>query len=208
MKKLVLAFASLAVLATTAYAQIGPGKPIDFGKPVEVVGPRPAIRPEMGPIPCPNEDWQSIAPAAASARQNQFTPAVWALPRAVLNDTVQNRMFLHTFDWKDDGCCQVMQATVTVRLRALTGASSRTASDAGNDTISLWHNGTQLAASGGYIWPLGTTAGTVTTRTIPLTPAMLASINTNNTLSISVQDDTSVESVQLNLGRCCVKRRR
>lgn len=189
MKKLVLAFASLAALAATASAQTD------------------ARKPAPKPMPCPNADWQSIAPDAVSPRQDQFTPAVWAVPRAVRNDTIPNRMFLHTFDWKDDGCCQVMQATVTVRLKALTGASSRTASDAGNDTIALWHNGTQLAGSGGYIWPLGTAAGTVTTRTIPLTPAMLAAINTNNTLSISVQDDTSVESVQLNLGRCCIKRK-
>lgn len=187
MKKLVIAFASLVALATTASAQQAERKP----------PPRP--------IPCPNADWQSYAPDAASPQQDQFTPAVWAVARAVRNDTISNRMFLHTFQWKDEGCCQVMQGTVTVRFRALNPASSRTASDAGNDTFSLWHNGAQFAGSGGFIWPLGTQAGTVTTRTITLTPAMLAAINTNNTLSISVQDDTSVESVQLNIGRCCIR---
>lgn len=166
-----------------------------------------ADKPRPRPMMCPNPQYETIAPASVAPVQNQFSAAVWAVPHANLNETVPNKMFLHTFQWKDAGCCQVMGAKVTMRLKSLAGASSRTASDAGNDSFGLWNAGASLAGSGGFAWPLGTAAGTVTTKTIVLTPAMLASINGNNMLSVVVQDDTTVEAVSLQLNRCCLKKR-
>lgn len=166
-----------------------------------------AAKPKPRPMLCPDPQYQTIAPASATPVQNQFTPAVWAVARANLNEPMSNKMFLHTFQWKDEGCCQVMAATVTIRMKSIEAASSRTASDAGNDSFGLWNAGAGLAGSGGFIWPVGTPAGTVTTKTIVLTPAMLASINSNNMLSVAVQDDTTVLSVQVQLDRCCLKKR-
>lgn len=187
MKKMMLALAPLATVLAATSAMAGPARP--------------------APVPCPDPQYQTIATDNAAPQQNQFSPAVWAVPHANRNDPTPNRMFLHTFQWKDEKCCEVMRATLTVRVRSLSGATSRTASDAGNDSMSLWHNGAALAGAGGFIWPLGTPAGTVSTRTIVLTPAMLAAINSNNMLSLAVQDDTAVEALQVELHRCCIKKR-
>lgn len=158
-------------------------------------------------MPCPDPQYQTIAPASADPVQSQFTPLVWGIARANLNEQMPNKQFLHTFQWKDDGCCQVMGATVTIRMKSIQPSSTRTSADSGNDSYSLWHNGVGMVGVGGFIWPLGTPAGTVATRTMVLTPAMLAAINTNNMLSVAVQDDTTVEAVQLQLNRCCLKKR-
>ncbi|MEG3181065.1 hypothetical protein [Sphingomonas sp. LT1P40] len=166
------------------------------------------VKPKPRPMMCPDPQYQTIAPASASPVQSQFTPAVWGVARTNLNGTAQNKMFLHTFQWKDDGCCQVMSGKVTIRMKSLAVASARTASDAGNDSFGLWHNGAGIAGSGGYIWPLGTPAGTVVTKTIVLTPAMLAMMNSNNTISVAVQDDTMVQAVQIQLDRCCLTKKR
>ena len=165
------------------------------------------VKPPPRPMMCPKPDYQTIAPASPSGVQSQFRALEWGLPRAALNETMQNKIFLHTFQWRDEGCCQVMAATVTIRLRALTAATSRASSDAGNDTMRLFHNGVATSEVTGFVWPLGTPAGTVVTRNIPLTAATLALMNSNNMIRVAVQDDTAVEAVQVQLNRCCLTKR-
>lgn len=165
------------------------------------------VKPQPRPMLCPKPQYQTIAPASPSAVQNQIRALEWALPRATMNETMQNKAFLHTFQWRDEGCCQVMGATITIRLKSLTTASSRTGSDAGNDTLRIYHNGVILGDVTGFIWPIGTPVGTVATRTINLSAATLAALNTNNMISVGVQDDTAVQAVQIQLNRCCLNKK-
>ncbi len=165
-------------------------------------------KPNERPMLCPFPTSVTTGAASLTPIQNQFPASIWAVARGGLNETAENKMVLHTFQWKDAGCCKVMGAKVTIRMKSLATATSRTASDAGNDSYGLWNAGASLAGSGGFIWPIGTPVGTVVTKTIVLTPAMLMSINGNNMLSVVVQDDTQVQSMQVQLDRCCLEKPR
>jgi hypothetical protein len=125
----------------------------------------------------------------------------WIEPN--FNGTMPNRHVRHTFSWdgcKKRICCEVYRAKLEVTVKALQDGQSHTSPDAGNDSISIWKNGSLLHWQ--YIWPSnGVAAGTVQTITIPVQASWLNSCR----LSFQVQDDTAVLNAKLVATGCCVK---
>lgn len=157
------------------------------------------------PIPCPKPMNDNIQLTTPAPDQRDFAAATWAAPRAGLNSTLNNHQFLHTFRWDSRSCCQVLSATLTVRMKAIDPASSRTASDAGNDVLGISRLGVGVAVSGaGYIWPLPSAVGATIVKTITFNAAQLADLNIDNRVSMYVEDDTAVVGATLTLQRCCL----
>lgn len=112
-----------------------------------------------------------------------------------------NRHFRHTFTWKPTTkCCQYLQGTLTLTYKALSGGQTATSPNAGNDKWYIFKSATVMA-SGPLYASFPFPAGQTGTKTIPLTPAMLA----GDRLSFMVQDDTSITSAKLDVAACCVR---
>ena len=63
-----------------------------------------------------------------------------------LADTSINKNFLYTFQWKrEQRCCQITKAVLTVKMKANQGGQSSTSADAGNDGIAIMHLGNVVA---------------------------------------------------------------
>lgn len=157
---------------------------------------------------CPNPINETInvgTPNLAAFRADQL-----ALPRAWLNDAAANKIFLGTFPWKPKfKCCEIARATLTVNMKSNTVGTSATASNAGNDTISVMVGGVgALPQPGGpvYTGPFPVPAGTVITKTFNITGTALANLETGGGLSFQVQDDTMVTSATLTMSGCCLSR--
>jgi hypothetical protein len=157
---------------------------------------------------CPKPTYVTLTASAPSVFNADFSPASLGAPRAWLNNTAINHTFLYSFIWKPPvaKCCtNIISATLTVQLRSNQGGSSKTASDAGNDIISIVRNGVGVPGYGGPIYTsFPFPVNQATTKTFVLTGAELANINTDNRLSFAVEDDTRVISATLQLARCCL----
>lgn len=188
MKKLNIgAVMALSILsASTALAQEGrrPGEPMLCPRPTsEQIGLKEVATPIA-------QDFSSIANSAM---------------QAVVNDTGINKFFRHSFQWRDQRCCQIVSATLTVVTRANQAGTTMNASDARNDAIGIaGQNGASIAGNGGYLYSGPVPAGHVTTTTIVLNAAALARMNSTNRLSFYVQDDSAVTKAVLTIQRCCV----
>lgn len=124
-----------------------------------------------------------------------------------LNYTGIDKAYLHTFVWKHGHrCCQVTSAVLTVHLKANAGGQSNSSSDAGNDDISIVHAGQTVQPHNERIYtgPYPFQAGQTATKTWSLGPAALGVLNSTGTLTLYVQDDTSVLSADLKLTGCCL----
>jgi hypothetical protein len=140
-----------------------------------------------------------------------FSPAQLA-NQVGLNYTSINKIFLHTFQWRrDQTCCQVTKAVLTVRMRSNSPCTSANSPDAGNDGINIMHNTLSLYGEPVYsgpppLWSCGVNQPAVKQWTFSPTvnPAILNNINTLGRLSFAVQDDTRVESATLQLSGCCL----
>lgn len=158
------------------------------------------------PMLCPHPTYETLTASGSSVVNADFSAAALAAPRAGLNDSQPNKMFLYSFVWKPSGkCCTIVGATLTVKMMSNQPGSSKTASDAGNDLIGITRNG---AGVPGYAGPVYTSfpfpANQATTKTYVLTGAELANLNADNRLSFNVEDDTRVTSATLSLARCCL----
>ncbi len=143
-------------------------------------------------------------PTQATPNSTDFPPAP-PPPSGIepnFGGTTKNRHFRHTFSWKPlTDCCQYLSGTLTLTYEALSQGQSTTSPNAGNDSWSIWKNGTVQGS--GYVYTsFPFQQGQTGTITIQLTPAMLA----GNRLSFLVQDDTSVKSATLNVVACCVRK--
>lgn len=167
--------------------------------------PRPAPRPVRGPeMACPNPTYETLT-ASGSSLVNADFPAIALANMQPVGGTAANRWTGYTFQWRPPACCAITRAILTVRLRAITGGTSNTSSDAGNDTLGLVSAGASLPGQSGYIRPNAPfAAGSEITRTFTLTGAQLATLNSGNRLSFLTQDDHAVLSATLRLERCCV----
>jgi len=178
------------------------------GHPTKMTGTA-VIRPlPPKPIPCPHPMNDSLVMSTPTPYQQDFSAASWSAPRAGVGSGLDNHQFLQTFRWDSRTCCQVLSATLTVRLKAIDGASSRAASDAGNDALGIARNGVGVPASGtGYIWPIPSAAGATITKTVTFNAAQLVNLNTDSRLSFVVEDDTAVLGATLTMQRCCLDRK-
>lgn len=163
------------------------------------------LQPVDGKKACPKTIVLKAPPPNAStpyAADFPTTPgAQWMEPNFA--GTTPNRHFRHTFQWdgcKKNQCCEVMKAKLVVTVKALTKGQSQQSSDAGNDSISIWKNGTVLHWQ--YLYsPTPVSAGTVKTLTLPVQPSWLDGCR----LSFQVQDDSAVLDAKLVVTGCCVK---
>lgn len=122
-----------------------------------------------------------------------------------------NQIYRNTFHWKvsDRMCCEITRATLTAKVRwnGHTGPST-----ASNDTLAIVSANATVGQNWVYVWTnnrtapySGTNAPTSpATITLNLDPAALALLNANQRISMQVQDDTTVESAELELGGCCL----
>lgn len=157
------------------------------------------------PMPCPNPTVQTIQMTAPAVVNSDFSAVVLAAPRAVINDPISNRVFLHTFRWDPPRCCQITGATLTVVMRAnQVGSMPPTSPDAGNDTVAIWSGGAGIPGMGGSIYSAPVATNQQVTKTVVINAAGLAAMNASNRISFSEQDDTRVMSASLRIERCCV----
>lgn len=201
----------------------GPVAPPELETPPFLKSPVPPRQPEPLPIPDEIEERQA-SPDLRSAPQKPCPKTIvlqapppptttpygpdfpstpgpqWIEPN--FNGTTPNRHVRHTFQWQGckECCCEVQKAKLVVTVKALQNGQSHQSPDAGNDSISLWKNGSVLYWQ--YLWPnTGVSAGTTTTLTIPIAPSWLNGYR----LSFLVQDDTAVLNAKLVVTGCCVK---
>lgn len=166
--------------------------------PVEVAPPAHGV--------CPRPVNVTLDATTPYVLNSDFAPAHLSGPRATLNETAPDKGFLHTFQWrKEQRCCEVTKAVLTVKMRALQSGYSQTSSDAGNDAIHLLHGGSAVLPFSERVygsWPFS--AGQTAVKGWNLTGAALGYLNTNGTVSFYVQDDTAVESATLQIQACCL----
>jgi hypothetical protein len=136
---------------------------------------------------------------------NYTTQLNWGLH---LNHPTGDKGYLHTFVWKHGHrCCQVVSGVMKVQMTALQAGTNPTSSqDAGNDNISIIHQGLPIPPYNERIYtnlpPFQ--AGQTVTKSWTLNPAALHLLNTTGHLTLYVEDDTSVTSATLQLTICCL----
>jgi hypothetical protein len=109
-----------------------------------------------------------------------------------------NKQFGHTFHFPSSKeCCLMTKATLTLHLIALQGGAGATSA---NDGVSVYANH-QLAGQS-TPWSQTVTTGDTTT----ITFSIPANLLTGGMVSFYVQDDTAVESANLDVEGCCLKR--
>ena len=172
--------------------------------------------PEAGhpAVPCPAPFSVTLNATIPHIVAADFNAAELANHQEALNYGQPNKGYAHTFEWKPNKkCCQVTHAVLTVKMKSLSRGSSNTSPDAGNDAISITGPGgipippySEKVYGPASIPP--TTfpfpVGTLATKIWTITGAALNKLNTAHTLSIYIQDDTSVLSATLQLTGCCL----
>lgn len=148
-------------------------------------------------MPCPNPKLQMMSMTTPVVANEDFLATALAAPRAGINDSTPNKVFLHTFRWDPPSCCRVTAAYLTVVMRVNQAGAT-------NDTIGLAVNGSSIPGMVGQIYSGPVTVGQQTTKTFVVNAAGLAAMNANNRLSFAVQDDTTVLSADLRIDRCCI----
>lgn len=160
-----------------------------------------ARRPGGGakPMLCPNPTTIVLnAPPIATPFASDFPPLAPPFLTNQLNDPATDKHYRHTFQWKlPSNCCQFVSGGLQVSYRANGG-------NAGNDSVSLWKNGSSLGWQ--YLYPgapsASIAAGTTGTKSFALTPAMVA----GDRLSVQVQDDSAVTGAKIVIRYCCLGR--
>ena len=156
----------------------------------------------------------AACPAPFMVTLNANTPNALAsdVPRGVnyqtsLNYTQPDKAYIHTFVWRhEQKCCQVTGAMLTVKMKALLPGQAANSSDAGNDDIAIVHAGQVVQPFNERIYngPRPFPAGQMATKNWTLNPAALGILNSTGTLTLYVEDDTSVISAELKLTGCCL----
>lgn len=157
-------------------------------------------------IACPRPVVVTLNATTPNVVNSDFSALQLSAPRAWLNDPAINKNFLYTFQWKrEERCCEITKAILTVRMKANQSGQSKTSADAGNDGISVMYLGSTVPPFSQSIyglWPFA--AGQITVKTWTLTGTTLNNLNLTRRLSIYVQDDTSVLTATLQLSGCCL----
>jgi hypothetical protein len=155
---------------------------------------------------CPRPIALTLTATTPYVFNGDFTAAQLAAPRAFLNDPSPNKSFLYTFQWKrEQSCCEITSAILTVKLRANQGGMSKTSSDAGNDGIALMRLGSTIPPFSQPVyssWPFNT--GQTVTKTWILTGLALSHLNATGRVNVYEQDDSAVTSATLQINGCCL----
>ncbi|HKO43696.1 MAG TPA: hypothetical protein VJU84_10410 [Pyrinomonadaceae bacterium] len=156
--------------------------------------------------PCPRPISLTLTATTPNVVNSDFSAVQLGAPRAWLNDPAINKNFLYTFQYaKDERCCEVTSAVLTVRMKANQSGQSKTSADAGNDAISIMYNAGVVPPFSQPVYSSWSfNAGQTSTKTWTLTGSALANLNATRRLSIYVQDDTMVQSATLQISGCCL----
>lgn len=93
-------------------------------------------------VTCPRPISLTLTATTPKVVNSDFSALQLGAPRAWLNDPAINKSFLYTFQYtKDEKCCEVTSAVLTVGMKSNQGGASKTSSDAGNDGIAIMYNG-------------------------------------------------------------------
>lgn len=157
-------------------------------------------------VACPKPLAATVSATTPNVLNADFTPGMLAAPRAVVGGTLSDRSFLYTLQWKSEQrCCEITQAVLTVKMKSLQPGQSKTSPDAGNDGIAIMVSGSVAPPFSEPVyssWPFG--VGQTATKSWTLTGLALNRLKANGTVSIYVQDDTTVESATLQIHGCCL----
>ena len=159
---------------------------------------------------CPSPLALTLNATAPNVFNADFTPGMLSAPRAFINDPKSDKSFLYTFQWRrEQRCCEITSAVLTVKMRSNGPGASKTSPDAGNDGIAILVGGVAAQPFSGPVyssWPFG--VGQTATKTWTLTGTALNNLKANGTVSLYVQDDTTVESATLQIYGCCLSETR
>ncbi len=158
-------------------------------------------------LKCPDPSIVVINSGTPHYDPSEFSNAQKAGAINTFNSTATNKRFLHTIRWEPKRkCCQVLKARLVVKMKSNSRGGSINSPDAGNDNISIVHNG-GTAILGERIYSDHTFPipnGTPAVKKWTLSGSQLDWLNTANKLSLYIQDDTSVVSIKLKLWVCCL----
>lgn len=141
----------------------------------------------------------SKATGFLSFKKNDFPANILNYPisineiwRATFKENKNNRMFMHTFQYKIPKGCKILKATLVLNIKNL-------ATSYNNDTIGFVENGKILFKT--TLWLKKESFNTVKKRSfnlasLPKVGSILNSLNDGD-FSFYIQDDTSVNSVNL-----------
>jgi len=82
----------------------------------------------------------NLAANTPYADQSDFSSGSWSNHVQTLGYSGINKQYLHTFKWERK-CGKVTAAVLTINMKANSSGASVTSSDAGNDTIGVYHGG-------------------------------------------------------------------
>lgn len=161
--------------------------------------------PNQHPVPCPIPMHIHLTASSGAAPYLPDFPAKCSGGyTSTLNWTKVNTCFRYTFKWRPETeCCQCTNATLTIKYKSLQGGQSATSNDAGNDSMSLWSNGSAIPGTSQALYSnFPFQPGQTGTKTIPIKCEWLK----GNRLSLILQDDTAVVSATLDVVGCCIKK--
>lgn len=161
--------------------------------------------PVRPPMPCPHPYSQTLTGGSSAPTPvlADFPASVHAgLAGAVWNQTATNKHFAHTFRFPalTGNCCLIAKGTLTVTIQAL-NSGGQGSSAANNDAVNVYSNGALIGQQQPWL-NTGVTAGTTATVTIPIPATALAT----GMVSFLVQDDSAVQSAQLAIEGCCLRK--
>ena len=162
------------------------------------------------PVPCPAPFTTVIEATVPYIVATDFNASQLTNHQEALGFTGADKIYLHTFVWKPNSCCCIItKADLVVKMKSILGGASATSSDAGNDLIGIvGFGGVGLVPSTRVYDGIATPfpAGTTVTKTFSISGSALNKLNTEHTLSIVVEDDTTVLSATLTVSGCCLKK--
>ena len=96
-------------------------------------------------LPCPIPMHVSLTAQTPQATTPNTADFPGAVSPANFGGAATNNHFSHTFAWTPvSKCCQYLSGKLTLHYQALQGGESYTSSDAGNDDVRIYSNGSTL----------------------------------------------------------------
>lgn len=174
----------------------------------EALQRRPVPDVAVKPVPCPHPYARTLTGGSGASTPvlSEF-PATYhaAIAGSTWNQTQTDKHFAHTFRFPSPGeCCIATGATLRVTIKALNSGQPG-GSAANNDAVHVFSGGAVVPGLSQQPWlTSGVSAGTVTTVTFQIPANVLAT----GMVSFYVQDDTAVQSAQLELTGCCLRKQK
>lgn len=126
-------------------------------------------------IGCPSPINLNLNASTPNVFNGDFSTAMLSNYQDQLGYSGTNKFYLHTFQWKSRPCCECSSAVLTVKMKANSAGISPKSADAGNDTISVVHNGVTIPGYGGAVYsgPFPFSIGQQATKTFNLSGVAL-----------------------------------